>query len=401
MENNNISIYRQKLIYYQRKLQKSQNNQLYLHKLNKYKIKYFSLGGAKKDGVFTSLIEESREKDIERMAKEGYNPTPIEENIPHNKLEKKTCMLHYCKINYDKKRNPSNCDRILYKGNIKPEIYNVYNDAGLVRLSDHLMVYGTFISNNKTGIIFTWNMAHLHNEYDINCGINKLFNSFTLEMYDYIVFCLQESYPKDTFTKNIINKVHNDLNKRKKDKFKVCVKSANSLIKGFNVRLIVFSKTTGENIEKIIILESGTKLSLTDKTYDYNNIIPIGVDSHVLNIEPRLIQSVGNTKSLVSIDIDGITFISCHFPLDTHDKTQDNYLGLELRIKALNKIKETFNSKPNIILAGDLNFRKILDSQTNTIQDQLSLTLLKEDFNKFKEFGTLTEPTCKLKECGI
>ena len=394
MSNNNIQIYIKKINYYKRLLN-NHNNELYLYKLNKYKTKYNAIGGGKK------IIK---------------------------------CSLP-CKTSYDNKRTPSNCDRILYKGNIQPILYNVYDESGerngLIRLSDHLMVYGIFKYNDKNGIVFTWNMGSLHSETNIQCGIDIIIEDFKLKVtnFDYIVFCLQESHSNDKFAEIIVNSI-NTLNKG----YKVSIASSSSRLSNYNVRLIVFDKVYGEVLDNI---------------RNYNNVLLTEENIKVIYLEPRFIKSLGRTKSAVGLTINDITFISCHLPIDTKDKSVYNYLGNNLRLKALEKISDNFSNKPNIIIAGDLNFRKIsqnnLDSYNDYVRlynldiskesesdsdnvdlipnkksrskiskkskktkkpkeelkniDQLTNIIIYNSFNNFKEFGELNTPTCKLDTC--
>jgi hypothetical protein len=214
-------IYTQKLLYYKNKLiNNSDDYNKNLYKLNKYKykMKYY---------------------------------TDSECNIPN------------CALQYDTNRNPSNCDRILYKGSgITPIKYDVYDDEGFIRLSDHLMVYSIFNYNNKKSIIFTWNIGVLHNEKDIKCGIQKLLNSFSLlnpnTEYEYIVFCLQESPDNDDFIKILIQLFNKT--------YKVSINSSESYTQQ-NVRLVVFHKIIGTPLENVsnykIQLNSDISTSVT------------------------------------------------------------------------------------------------------------------------------------------
>ena len=288
-------------------------------------------------------------------------------------VAKKECLLNNCKITYDTKRTPSNCDRILFKGLINPIDYNVYSDNPLIKLSDHFMVYGVFNFNNEKGIIFTWNIAKSHDENDIICGLDKLFNDKIKMDEDYIVFCLQESPMIDKFPNILVSKFL-DTN------YKVICNSSTSL-SGQSVRLFVFNKKIGTNIN------------------DYNNCSRTinGITSLVNYFDTKespvfidIKKQILGTKSYVSITINDITFVSCHLPIDTKIKTSDNYLGNNLRVNALKKIQNDMLSYENIILAGDLNFRISND------KDQLTILLQEDKSISLQEFGTLSVKTCKV-----
>jgi hypothetical protein len=259
----------------------------------------------------------------------------------------------YKKLKYDTSRIPANCDRILYKSKkINPIKYGVYYDNDLIRLSDHLLVYGEFKYNSYNCIIFTWNMANINNYNKI--GIAKLLVDFKLleDKYNMIIFCLQES-SGDLFIKILIESFLST-------KYKVSINTSYSLLGNFDVRLIIFHKKCASL--------SGLKL----------------------NLEPNILKSFFNNKTCVSLTIDGLTIISCHFPLDTTKKD----FGNDMRINAMRKIKEQFKDLKNILLAGDLNFRIVDDF------DQLTKYLNNQKRFKFSEFTpALTEYTYKLETC--
>ena len=81
--------------------------------------------------------------------------------------------------------------------------------------------------------------------------------------------------------------------------------------------------------------------------------------------------------------------VSTHFPIDTKHKD----LGNSLRKLALEEIDKKFKEDTNLIIIGDLNFRKL-----NNI-DQLD-DLLKEKTD-FKEAGKLLDTTCKYDKCKL
>ena len=274
------------------------------------------------------------------------------------------------KLEYDTSRTPSYCDRILYKSNkMKITNYGVYTDNPLIRLSDHLLVYGEFIFNGKKCIVLTWNIADANGHDIIVSGISKLIVDFGLlsNNYEMIICCLQESSSNDEIPKILIRELN--------IKYKISSESSESLLNNFNVRLIVFHLTEG--------------LSVKSNTMDIKILHPnISSSSTILNIEPRLFKSIANNKTCVGFTIDGLTILSCHFPLNTSEKD----FGNDLRIQAMKQIKQHFSTSNDILLAGDLNFRMVDNN------DQLK-DYLKND-STFKEFTPpLTIPTCKLNVC--
>jgi exonuclease III len=331
-------IYSQKLLYYKNKLvnNKSDDYNKNLYKLNKYKykMKYYS---------------DSK------------------------------CNIPNCTLKYDPLRNPSYCDRILYKGSsITPIKYDVYDDEGFIRLSDHLMVYSIFNYNNRESIIFTWNIGKLHSDKDIKCGIQKLLDFFSLlnpnTEYEYIVFCLQESPDDDNFIKILIELFNK--------KYKVSINSSKSHTQQ-NVRLVVFNKMIGTLLENV----SNYKVQLNSDILS-SSVAYLGT----------LAKKFLGTKAAVLIKFKDIAFISCHLPIDVDIEKPDNYLGNNLRIDALNEIIEANNNSNNVIIAGDLNFRI---KPTDGIDQLNELFKGLEEYKEYKEFGILPEgkQTCKIVSC--
>jgi hypothetical protein len=270
-------------------------------------------------------------------------------------------------VEYDTKRTPSNCDRIIYRGDINVSNYDVYLDNYLIRQSDHLLVYGEFIYNNKNSIIFTWNMGGLILK-DINNGLDKLVKDFNLLNYDLIIFCLQESTDTDLFPELIVERLK---------EFRISIATSHSLGKKFNVRLLVFDKTIG-------IKSSDIKLN---PNASLDECLHPSLIIRTANLETNPFKLIFNNKSLVSIKIDGLTILSCHLPIDT--KLKD--LGNQRRIKAIRKIKLMFKDESNLLIAGDLNFR-IVDNK-----DQLTTYLKNQTCLNMIEFT----PELKIKTCKI
>ncbi len=320
---------------------------------------------------YTNLLNTTNSESTKNKAQQKINKY----------IAKKQCILNKCVISYDTKRIPSNCDRILFKGTeIIPTGYSVYSDNSLIKLSDHLMVIGSFNFKGESGVIFTWNIAKSHSEDDIICGIDKLFSDKVKMNEDYIVFCLQESPMMDKFPNILISKFLNT-------PYKVICNSSNSL-SGQSVRLFVFNKKFGTDVNNFSNCSSSINgiSSLVNYFNTSESPVIIDVKKHILG-----------TKSYVSITINDITFISCHLPIDTKIKTEENYLGNNLRVNALKKILDDMLNNQNIIIAGDLNFRI---SNTNSDSDQLNLLLKSDNSINLKEFGLLTVKTCKV-NCKI
>ncbi len=347
-------IYIKKINYYNSSIIKNPNSS-HIYKYNKYLYKYLSGGG--------------------------------------NNLD--SCKISNCSISYDNTRTPSNCDRILYKGrHITTNNYGVYGgiqmNNDLIRLSDHLLVYGSFTYKTKDGnkpcILFTWNVGKNHNEPELRCGIGRLIKDFNLfsqkseNNYEFIIFCLQESGINDLFPQILIEYFKQFL-----PIYKVSSTISESINPNFNVRLIVFHKSIGIDINTIPI----------NNKYNYNNILLSTIVPKKINVEPRLLKSLSFTKTALSLTIDGLTIVSCHLPLDVKNHTENNYLGNNLRIEALNKIKSIYKDEKNIIIAGDLNFRRVNN------KDQLTeyLSNQQDNFSLIEFTPELTERTCKLKTC--
>lgn len=121
------------------------------------------------------------------------------------------------------------------------------------------------------------------------------------------------------------------------------------------------------------------------------------------------------TQSSTNKTKNGLIFVAAHLPIDVSDPQT---LGLNARRQALgqmfdkvvqplhntlNKNNVNVNTKINVIVAGDLNFRRTGDER----RDQLSSLLqsdslfLQSAFGKWKEAGPLTfAPTCKYQVCS-
>ena len=284
-----------------------------------------------------------------------------------------------CEYNINESRAPSNCDRIIYRSNNIHFIdYNIItkNEFNLIQFSDHKMIYGIFNYNLENYMIISWNIGAFDHKFDkkyesyITSHINKFINEIIKKKYiKYLIFSFQESTNNSLFIEILKNMISEQLNM-------TLLKHilSNPLFSKFYVQLLVFT-----NNENTTIDDSGY-YNLQVNNYNEQNIINI------------LIQSIKNlfgTKSYVYIKMNNLMIVSTHFPIDTKHKD----LGNSLRKLALEEIDKKFKEDTNLIIIGDLNFRKL-----NNI-DQLD-DLLKEKTD-FKEAGKLLDTTCKYDECKL
>jgi hypothetical protein len=284
-----------------------------------------------------------------------------------------------CEYNINESKAPSNCDRIIYRSNNIHFIdYNIItkNEFNLIQFSDHKMIYGIFNYNLENYMIISWNIGAFDHKFDkkyesyITSHINKFINEIIKKKYiKYLIFSFQESTNNSLFIEILKNMISEQLNM-------TLLKHilSNPLFSKFYVQLLVFT-----NNENTTIDDSGY-YNLQVNNYNEQNIINI------------LIQSIKNlfgTKSYVYIKMNNLMIVSTHFPIDTKHKD----LGNSLRKLALEEIDKKFKEDTNLIIIGDLNFRKL-----NNI-DQLD-DLLKEKTD-FKEAGKLLDTTCKYDECKL
>jgi hypothetical protein len=283
-----------------------------------------------------------------------------------------------CKYKLANNREPSNCDRIIYKSKsnlIDFKKYDVIseNQFNLMQFSDHKMIYGIFEYNKKKYMIISWNMNAFDNEFDESYKdyITKKTKKFIKELYklelefDYLLFSFQESTKQSLFIKILIETLENTTDMiLVKQKHSEPIPIFNFIYQStFYVQLLIFAK------EPI-----------------HPNKIKSGY--HTFNIKQNFKHVLG-TKSYVYIKINGLTIVSTHFPIKTK---KDDY-GNNLRLLAFDEIDNKFINKKNLIIIGDLNFRKINNS------DQLDDLLKNKE--QFKEAGKLSEHTCKYKECKL
>jgi len=289
-----------------------------------------------------------------------------------------------CYYNIDDSRAPSNCDRIIYKSNYINFIdYKVISEREfqLIKFSDHKMIYGTFYYNNDQYMIISWNISAFDHKFDkikyeiyIKSNIETLINNTIKTNNKYLIFSFQESTKNSLFIEILIKMITYTLNMKL---LKRKISEPNPLFfSKYCVQLLVFTTYT-DNITKI---DSG-----------YSNL---QVNNYVgQSFMSKLQQTIKNffgTKSYVYMKINDLMIVSAHFPIDTNDKKD---LGNSLRILALNEIDNKFNKETNLIIIGDLNFRKLNKS------DQLD-ELLKTK-NNFIEPKQLLDTTCKYNKCKL
>lgn len=276
-----------------------------------------------------------------------------------NIYTKEECDDCKCKeVEYDNDRIPSNCDRVLYKTSSDVGItqikYDVIKDYNFVRLSDHLMVFAEFTYNDglKKGIIFTWNIASLHfDEKDSLEEMQQFISDYrlTTDGYDIICFCFQEVGSTNKFKDVLIQNIGSS---------------------GYHVQQNFMRFSLPKYGISILCFTKPPYTSCSKKCYPSGSF-----------------KKLKRTKGYAGIMVDGILFLSAHFSIDTSSPD----LGLERRKSNLIKIQDDLTQYPNIILAGDLNFRNIGG-------DQLT-RLLDTKFTEFKELGKLQTPTCKVETC--
>ena len=306
----------------------------------------------------------------QKAKKYKYKYLKLKEEL-YGGVEKNTCKYTLLK------NKKANCDRIIYKTNNKITFleYNVIdsNIYEILKLSDHKMIYGIFEYNNKKYMILSWNMSN----FDVNLNedkqnyiendIKKFINEFLIKKeFDYLIFSFQESRKESFFIETLKNnlKIHFNNNHY--------FSKPNFLVKDYIVHLLVFSKLNNQ------ITDSGM-----------NNLQTLYKDKY-FDIKQNIKNLLG-TKSYVYIEIDELIIISTHFPIDNRRKKD---LGNELRISAFNKIKDNFKNNDNVVIIGDLNFRK------NEGKDQLTELLI--DHQEYKEpIPELTIKTCKYNKCKL
>lgn len=343
----------------------------YKTKYLKYKIKYLEL---------KKKIDKQNQNNIKIYIKDNTN----------DEITDKLNMSMY-----EDKRIPSFCDRILYK-NIKNSIeilnYGTILVSNLCN-SDHLLVFGEFKHGNKIGLVITFNIDKYDKDIDNVPFIQKTLehilikiNNETNKKFNYVIFCFQESATSPNL-ENIIKSIVSNIN------------NSNHFLNKY------FDNPTGK-----FVYSHSASASWTNQ----NSRIIILYNNSTLETLPEELpqiylgnfgQYVAGSKAVVGYKIDNIIFCSCHLPIDTSKKEQNsNYMGNDLRIKALKTIIEKLNNYPNVIISGDMNFR--IYENNNVKKEQLD-ELFKSESNflhNYKEFGKLKIKSCKInsvKSCKL
>jgi len=333
-------------------------NLTYEQKYLKYKIKYLNLRNSL-GGNIDIYIEDNNNNEISNLIK--------------NEIDF-----------YEKKRIPSFCDRILYKGIISPKNYGTILARKLCG-SDHLLVFGEYSHDNKNGILVTFNIDKLDKDVKNNLSIEetlkKIIIKITTNKNDYAVLCFQESSSNNnlniiikTIIEHINNKTDDIHNKFIQDKVYTFTHSGSS-------------SYTNQNSKIYIIHNVNDKPEILKTEYLGN-----------------LGQKLAGSKAAVGISFNNICYICCHLPIDTKKKKEDdeNYMGNDLRKDALINITKKINDNPvckNVIILGDLNFRIYKNNDQDI--DQLNKFLSEEKEKKtllsdYNEFGVLKIKSCKV-----
>lgn len=289
------------------------------------------------------------------------------------------------------KRNPSYCDRILYRFkqstndfSIEQTSYKSFTNETISK-SDHDIVYATYQVNkdekNSFDILFiTWNQENL----EVNCDdVFKGFDDFN--KYDIVVLSQQESIKNDTLQTSLVEKYSNTYNIFK-----------DSIGGG-----VLVDPITGHFYVRIAVMVKKDKVNASlykyEKAYSYQCL---GSSYYPFSCTKTII-GVG-----VAIKLDDKEFslnvFGCHMPINT--KLDD--LGYNERVTAYKTMEshmQTF-SKLGVgkfvaeldIIGGDMNFRY----NSGIEGDQLIEGMKKgEVFGSFKEGEITFGPTCKMCIC--
>lgn len=294
-----------------------------------------------------------------------------------------------CGFVFDTKRIPSYCDRIIYRSNDKQltfsEGYKVITDD-FISYSDHKMISATFDYGQKSYKLFSWNMGAFDSKAFCENVLTRQIEKFCTKYIgtfngNYVIFGLQESVidsyfiymlqkimPKFSFT--LVNHV-------------TTKGGLLSFNKKFIIQQLVFKKVgSGNNYsQEGIVGESGFTMGAAG----FKSVL-------------------GHTKSFVYwTKSKDLTIVVTHLPINTKDQKIQGVLGVNLRKRALAEIIHRFQNSPQLVIMGDLNFRRELATHTNTQgQNQLTNTLKTESFlREFSEPDGKTPNmfTCRYREC--
>lgn len=279
-------------------------------------------------------------------------------------------------------RNPSYCDRILYRFkqteqelSVEQTSYKSFTNETISK-SDHDMVYATYQIKDKDNNKFldilsiTWNQANLNLTYD---NVFKGFEDFN--NYDVIILSQQETESDDTLQSSLKKKFNNT--------YKIYDSSVGAgmmeyFVGAFNVRITVMVKKSINS-------------SLHTKEYECFSFV---CTKSIIGIGVAI--KIDDTKEL------SLNAFGCHMPINTSKVD----LGYEERIKT-SKIMETYMqsfSKLGIgkfvseldIIGGDMNFRYNSGIKGDQLTEGMKSGKL---FNQFKEMDITFGPTCKMCVC--
>ena len=357
----------------------------YEYKYLKYKKKYIELkygGGDKCNKSSSSRINPDKHSQLESMR--------IKTDLKRKNLEESKKMSEY-----DPLREPSWCDRILYRISdpdikINPIQYNSYaND--IIITSDHDLVWGIFtidiLLTTIHILVITWNQANQNSKIDdiLNSKFFSQMNSryHNLKSFDIICIAQQESNMYDTFL-NIFDTVDS---------------LQRSIINKYRREMTdtYIIQHTKEGVPKFYVRQT---ILIKKSILDPNSKVRIHTQC-LKSLCSKSICGIGNTFKINDKVFD-LNFFAVHMPVAPADYD----LGLQLRIDAYtsidNFIEKYFRleDRPSQIdfIAGDLNFRSNVGSIAG---DQLDIIRSKNGwkgqtaFEEFNEGDRLFGPTCK------
>jgi hypothetical protein len=296
----------------------------------------------------------------------------------------------------DKKRIPSYCDRIIYRSNdgslLFSEPYTVIKDD-FINFSDHKMISTTFSHAKSTYKLFSWNMGAFDTK-------DMCENSLTQQIYnfcekhigtfagDYVIFGLQESVLKSYFVA-MLKKFIPMFSFTLVNAFNTTPRLLN---KKFIIQHLVFKRTQKTNNGGTAATMMGSSDTDTDAIMGQSGFsYKSGKGSYI-----------GHTKSYVYWAKNDLTIVVTHLPINPKDQKEQGVLGVDWRRKALTEIINRFRSSPQLVIMGDLNFRRELPEHTAGILGKNQLTkLLEEEFRGFYEPGGVPPDmfTCRYQEC--
>jgi len=280
-------------------------------------------------------------------------------------------------------RNPSYCDRILYRfKQMNPEFtieqtsYKSFTNETISK-SDHDMVYATYQVKNKDDnkfldiLFITWNQANLDIKEDI---VFKGFDDFN--NYDVVIFSQQETQSTDILQLSLKNKyatTHTIFDSS------VGAGMLEYVVGAFNVRITVM-------IKKLFEALLHTKEYLCFGYVCTKSIVGVGVAIKI------------DDNKEFSLNVFG-----CHMPINTskddlgYEERVTSYQNMETHMQTFSKLGIGKFIAELDIIGGDMNFRYNSGSMKG---DQLIEGMKKgEIFSLFKEGEITFGPTCKMCVC--